>query len=487
MKLKELLDRVEVLEASADLEMEITGVCYDSRTAEAGSLFVAIRGLEDDGHKYISAALERGARCVIAEEAPAADVPYILVKSGRRALAAAAASFYGHPAERLKVIGVTGTNGKTTVTHLMKTVLETITGEKVGLIGTNSILIGEEALPTERTTPESCDIQRIFREMLDAGCAYAVMEVSSHALALDRVYGIEFELGIFTNLTPDHLDFHKDMDDYCAAKARLFTMCRNGAVNIDDEYGIEMLRGATCPVVTYSANNAEADIAAKRIRLLPDRVAFTALMIGQLQEVELGIPGMISVYNALSVLAGAVSMGMETSAVADALRRGHGVKGRVEVVPTDRPFTVIIDYAHTPDALKNIIATVRGFAKGRVVTLFGCGGDRDRAKRPLMGAVAAESSDFVVVTSDNPRTEEPGAIIRDILKGMDGTETPYTVIESRREAIAWVLDNAQPEDTLILAGKGHETYQVFGKEKIHFDEREVIAEHLAARAGAEEA
>lgn len=481
MKLKALLNGIILKEFDADMELDIKGISFDSRSTSEGDLFVAIKGYESDGHQFMNAAVEKGAVCVLCEEKPADGVPYVLIENTRRDLSVASANWFGNPALDLKIIGVTGTNGKTTTSNLMKSIIEKCSGAKVGLIGTNHNMIGDEILPTERTTPESYQIQELFRKMADAGCAYAVMEVSSHALYLDRVYGVMFEVGVFTNLTPDHLDFHRTMEEYGKAKALLFRQSRYGVINLDDKYAPIMLDAATCPVYTYSVNQDSADLVAKRVKLFADKVEFCALTIGSLQKVELGIPGLISVYNALSSITAAVALGFDMEKITDALRTCVGVKGRAEVVPTGRDFTVIIDYAHTPDALENIIKTFREVTAGRLVTLFGCGGDRDATKRPVMGDIAARLSDFVIVTSDNPRTEVPGNIINDILAGMQGTKTPYIVIENRREAIGWAIQNALPGDIVILAGKGHETYQIFGKEKVHFDEREVVAEFLSGK------
>jgi len=479
MKLSEILNGIETVRSTADSDIEVNGISYDSRRTEPGDMFVAITGFESDGHRFIASAIERGAVCVLCEREPEADVPYILVENTRRGLALASRNFFRDPAGEMKIIGVTGTNGKTTTTTLIKSVIEKTLGAKVGLIGTNGNMIGDEFLPTERTTPESYELMKLFREMADAGCTHAVMEVSSHALCLDRVYGVTFEVGVFSNLTQDHLDFHKTMDNYAAAKAILFTRCRRGVINIDDPYAQVMLDAATCPVMTYSAENDSADLVAKRTRLHADSVEFCALTTGNIEAIKLGIPGRFSVYNALAAYGACLQLGIRPQDASAALNECRGVKGRAEVVPTGRDFTILIDYAHTPDALENIITTVKDVAKGRTVTLFGCGGDRDRTKRPIMGRIAAELSDFVIVTSDNPRTEVPGAIIEDILEGMKGTKTPYKVIENRREAIAWAIRNAQPDDVIILAGKGHETYQILGREKVHFDEREVVAEILA--------
>ncbi len=478
MNLAELLSGVDITDAKADLSQEITGVSYDSRTTAGGNLFIAVIGFESDGHAYISTAMDKGAACVLCEQPPSDDIPYIQTSNTRRALAVVSANWFGRPADKLVIVGVTGTNGKTTTTTLIKNMLEHCSGEKTGLIGTNEIVIGDTTYDAQHTTPESYDVHRYFAEMLEAGCTYAVMEVSSHALILDRVYGIGFKVGVFTNLTHEHLDFHKTMDDYADAKARLFRQCEHAVINIDDTYGEHMVRAATGQLLTYSVDNDEADLVAKRVRVFPDHIDFCALTLEKLQTIELNIPGRFSIYNALAAVGVGLCLGLELPTIAEALGESKGVKGRLEVVPTGRDFTVVIDYAHKPFALENIIQAFKEFATGRVVTVFGCGGDRDKTKRPLMGEIAARLSDYVIVTSDNPRTEEPGAIIDDILAGMSETKTPYSVIENRKKAIGWAIKNAQPEDIIILAGKGHETYQIIGKEKSHFDEREIVREFL---------
>ncbi len=472
MKLKELLKNVDIEDISADLELEINEVCYDSRLVKPGDMFVAIRGFETDGHKYIGSAKEKGALAVVCEQAPE-GIPYVEVENSRKALAMIAGNRFGHPAEDMHTIGVTGTNGKTTTTYLVKHILEKA-GCKVGLIGTNQNLIGDEVIETERTTPESYELHRLFRRMKDAGCTHVVMEVSSHSLALDRVYGINFEVGAFTNLTQDHLDFHKTMEEYRKAKAKLFGMCKKGVVNLDDGVSGKMLEDAKCECFTFSCGNAEADLTARNISLEPDGVKFLANTMGELARVSLCIPGKFSVENALCALGIAVQLGIPVSDAADALASAKGVKGRVEVVPTDTDYTVLIDYAHSPDGVENVLNTVKGFAKGRVIALFGCGGDRDKTKRPKMGAIAAKLANYCVVTSDNPRTEEPEAIINDILEGMKGVKTPVRVIPDRTEAIHWALTHARKNDVIVLMGKGHETYQEINHVKHHMDEREIV-------------
>ena len=477
MKLRELLQGIDLLEAGADLEMEITGVSYDSRNTRPGDLFVAMAGYETDGHRFIPMARARGAACVLCQERPAEEGPCVLVRDSREALALAGRNWFGNPAAAMTMTAVTGTNGKTTTTYLLKDVLEKTLGAKVGLIGTNQNMVGQEVLHTERTTPESFELQALFRRMADAGCTHVVMEVSSHALCLKRVTGIRFAAGVFTNLSQDHLDFHETMENYCDAKALLFRQCGAGVYNADDPWAERATRNAPCPLSSFG--QSAGDLRAQGVRLAADGVAFNALLGEETVPVHVGIPGGFTVYNALGVLAAARVLGVPLAAAAAALSTSEGVKGRAEIVPVPWNYTVLIDYAVTPDAIENILTTVRGFAKGRVVLLFGCGGDRDRGKRPKMGRIAARLADFVIVTSDNPRTEVPGDIIREILPGLEGSSTPWAVVEDRVEAIRYALDHAQPEDVIILAGKGHETYQIVGREKRHLDEREVVAGYIA--------
>ncbi|MCI9562745.1 MAG: UDP-N-acetylmuramoyl-L-alanyl-D-glutamate--2,6-diaminopimelate ligase [Oscillospiraceae bacterium] len=477
MKLGELLHNIPILETNADLEQEITGVSYDSRHTSPGDLFIALEGYETDGHRFIPMAREKGAACVLCQKAPQDGGPYVRTGDSRGALAQAGRNWFGDPAREMTMVGVTGTNGKTTTTYLLKDVLEKAAGAKVGLIGTNQNMVGDEVLHTERTTPESFELQALFRRMADAGCTHVVMEVSSHALCLQRVAGIRFAAGLFTNLSQDHLDFHGSMEDYCGAKALLFRQCEKGVYNADDPWADRVTRDAPCPLSSFGEKAGE--LRGENIRLAVDGVDFDACRDGETVPVRVNIPGGFTVYNTLGVMAAARELGVPLADSARVLRQSAGVKGRVEVVPVPGEYTVLIDYAVTPDAIENVLATVRDFARGRVVILFGCGGDRDRGKRPKMGRIAARMADFVVVTSDNPRTEVPGDIIADILPGLEGTETPYVVVEDRVEAIRYALDHARKDDVIILAGKGHETYQIVGHEKRHLDEREVVAAYIA--------
>ena len=478
MKLKELLTDIPVLECTADPELDIQNIYYDSRKVTEGSLFVAVSGFESDGNRFIPMALSKGAVAVVTAKKPDIDVPYILVESDRLALALLGCNFFGHPARNMTMIGVTGTNGKTSVTLLLKQVLEKTLGAKVGLIGTMANMVGEEVIPTERTTPESFELQALFARMRDAGCTHVVMEVSSHAIALERIGGTHFDIAAFTNLTEDHLDFHKTMDAYCVAKAELFRRCDKAVVNADDSYSGRILSAAACPVLTTSVAG-KADISAKNLELLSEGIRFTAISEGEEVAVQLPIPGKFTVYNALTVMGIAKQLGISLADCAESLKTAQGVKGRVEVVPTPgMPYSVLIDYAHTPDGLENVLSSVKDFCKGRLIAVFGCGGDRDPMKRPIMGAIGVKLSDFAVITSDNPRTEDPMAIIEDILKGVKKEHGEYIVMEDRRAAIRYAMDIAEKNDIIVLAGKGHETYQDIGGHKYHLDEREEVAAHL---------
>lgn len=469
MYLNDLAKNIDVLERKGEGNPEITGVHYNSATVKEGGLFVAIEGFKTDGHKYIADAVKRGAAAVICSHyAEDADVIQLKVADCRKAEAIVSAQFFGNPSRNFKLIGVTGTNGKTTVTHLVKHILD-YCGYTTGLIGTNYNMIGDKILDTGRTTPDSFELQKLFSDMAQGGVDYAIMEVSSHALYLSRVYGCEFEVGAFTNLTQDHLDFHGTMEEYANAKAMLFGMSRNAVINADDSYGIMMAQKCPCPYTMYGTNGAKLN--AEDIVLNESGVSFN--LDGQ--KFKLGIPGGFSVYNALCAIGICESLGIKKEDIAKALSTAKGVKGRAEIVDTgNTDYTVMIDYAHTPDGIENILKTARGFAKGRVVIVFGCGGDRDNTKRPIMGAIAGSLADFCIVTSDNPRTEDPLSIIAMVEEGVKKESSDYVIIENRRDAIKYALDNAISGDVIILAGKGHETYQILNSGTIHFDEREVV-------------
>ena len=483
MKLRKLLAGVPLTEEEFDGGLEISSLSYDSRTLEPGALFVALPGAKTDGSRFIDQAMERGAAAVLCEHPPERPGPWLTTPDARLALALTSANWFGHPGKEMTLIAVTGTNGKTTTTCLIKEMLEQTLSVPVGLVGTNRNLVGQRELPAHRTTPESYELQRLLRTMADAGCACAVMEVSSHALIQHRTAGLTFDVGVFTNLTQDHLDYHKTMEEYRRAKGLLFAQCRRSVVNLDDEAGRWYAGRISGPVFTYSENRAQADLTARNIRLFPGHVEFEAVTLGHIARVHLPIPGGFSIYNALAALSAGLCLELPLERLAPALRSVHGVKGRVEVVPVPRAYTVLIDYAHSPNALENILLTARDFTAGRLICLFGCGGDRDKTKRPIMGAIARELADLVVLTSDNPRTEEPEAIIRDIQAGMAEGEAPVHVEPDRRRAIAWVLDQGQPGDVIVLAGKGHETYQEINGVQFPMDEREIVASWFRARDG----
>jgi len=422
----------------------------DSRKVKEGDIFVAIKGFNFDGHNFIKQAEENGASKIYCEKKiNDVNIPQVIVENSRKAAGELASEFYGFPTKSFKLVGVTGTNGKTTTTYMVKSILES-TGEKVGLIGTNQNMIGTKALHTERTTPDSVDLQELFGDMRDAKCEYVVMEVSSHALALDRVAGSYFEVGAFTNLTQDHLDFHKDFEDYFAAKCKLFEMADKKVINVDNEWGRRIV-----------AMN------------LPNTMQVRASDINF--QLPSNIVGQFNYENAAVARGICIQLGLTNEQIIKGFANFKGVNGRMELV-YDADFKVIIDYAHTPDGLSNILKTAREFCEGRLVVVFGCGGDRDKAKRPIMGRIASELADICIVTSDNPRTEKPEEIINEILMGMD--ECDNTIITNRREAIEYALKNAKKDDVIILAGKGHEDYQIIGTEKHHFDEHEIVGEIL---------
>ena len=473
MRLRELLEGMEVISQTISPDTEITHVCVDSRATQKGSLFVAVPGNRCDGGHYARQAVDRGAVCVVCQSELPPDLPWVKVRVARLALSQLACRWYGHPSRQLTMLGVTGTNGKTTVTYLLRHILQR-TGMKTGLIGTVQNIVGEQTLPAQRTTPDALQIQQLLSAMTKNGCSHAVMEVSSHALDQHRAEGIDFAVGIFTNLTEDHLDYHGTMGCYCDAKAKLFQMSRMGVCNADDPWTERLLAGASCPSVYYGIHNP-AEVWAEDIFLHSRSVDFTVCTARTRTPVHLGVPGRFSVYNALGAIAACGELGIPPEECAAALATFPGVAGRMEVVPTPgKPYTLLIDYAHTPDALENVLKTVRGFAQNRVIAVFGCGGDREREKRPLMGHIAGKLADLTIITSDNPRTEEPMAIIRDILPGIAGAEDKYIVEPDRRGAIALAMGRAAAGDVIVLCGKGHETYQEIGDKTIPMDEREIV-------------
>ncbi|MBE7011973.1 MAG: UDP-N-acetylmuramoyl-L-alanyl-D-glutamate--2,6-diaminopimelate ligase [Ruminococcaceae bacterium] len=474
MKLSELLKNVDVEEIIGNGELNISGITFDSRQVKPGYLFICIPGFKVDGHDFASDAIEKGAVAILAEHSvEGVCATTVIVKNARRETSTIASNFYDHPDKKLKLIGITGTNGKTTTTYLIKSIIEN-TGKVVGLIGTNQNIIGKTVIPSHHTTPDFIELMELLSQMKEEGAEYVVMEVSSHSLALDRVAACQFEVGAFTNITQDHLDFHETMENYLEAKSKLFSLCKTGVINNDSDAANYLIdKAKNCHIMTYGINN-QSEIMAKNVNLRGSGIDFDLVIGDEKVRIDLAIPGEFSVYNALTAISCCVRLGFSLAEIAEGLKVADGVKGRVEVVRTNTNYTVIIDYAHTPDGLLNIINTIRGFAKARVITVFGCGGDRDKAKRPLMGKIAGELSDFCVVTSDNPRSENPSDIIADILAGISGTGCNYAVVENRFDAIEFALDHAEKDDIILLAGKGHETYQILKDRTIVFDEREIV-------------
>lgn len=458
-------------------DVEITGITSDSREIKDGYAFVCIKGVADDGHNYAVTAAQKGAAVVITEHKMDVDNE-IVVSDTRELYADMCSRWFGNPADSLKLIGVTGTNGKTSITYMLKSILEHA-GHKVGLIGTIQNMIGSEVIETKNTTPGVYELNRLFSLMKENGCDYVVMEVSSHALDQKRVCALTFEAAIFTNLTQDHLDYHITMENYLMAKKRLFTMCKTAIVNSDDEYCNSLVDGLDCNIVTYSLGD-ESTYSAKAVKYKPTSVEYELVSNNILNHIKFNTGGKFSVYNSMCAVVTALELGFSIDTVSNAIESIEGIKGRVESVPTGRDFTVIIDYAHTPDGLKNILKTFRDCEKNRVIVLFGCGGDRDKTKRPIMGGIAARYADYVIVTSDNPRSEDPDKIIEDILVGTNASNTPIKVIPNRIEAIKYAISIAQSGDIIVLAGKGHETYQILNTGTIHLDEREIVKEALTA-------
>ena len=478
MKLGELLQGVSGLEIGAPAALEITSLAYDSRRVERGALFFAIRGEKADGHDFIPQALERGAAAVVSERAAPADLASHWVRAPRirRALAAASRNFYGRPDSPLQLVGITGTNGKTTTAYLLESIFRAA-GIPTGLFGTIEYRFGGRTLTALNTTPESLDLLECLAELVGSGGKAAVMEVSSHALAQERVWGLHFAAAVFTNLTQDHLDYHKDFEHYFAAKRRLFEGLGAGppdlaVINADDEWGRQLLDLPFARRITYGMNSG-AEVRAKEFHQdLSGLRALVQTPMGTL-DIESPLVGRANLANLLAATATAVGLGVEGAKVKEGIAALAAVRGRFERVDEGQPFLVVVDYAHTDDALRNALKTARELTRRRLITVFGCGGDRDRTKRPLMGEAAGSLSDHVVLTSDNPRTEDPLLIMNDVLVGLQKAGKPYGVEIDRESAIRKALEVAGEGDVVVIAGKGHETYQILKDRKIPFDDREV--------------
>ena len=475
MKLSELLEGVSVV--SGGFDTQITDVTDDTGKVSKGSVFVCIKGAHFDGHDAAADMIQRGAVAVVCTHSVGLEQE-IIVENTRMAYALMCANFFDNPARKLKLIGLTGTNGKTSTTYFIKSLFE-LFEIKMGLIGTMQNMIGEECFEAKYTTPPAYELQALFAKMVEAGCRYCVMEVSSQALAQGRVEGLHFSTAIFTNLTQDHLDYHGTMENYAAAKKLLLQNCDTAIINADDPHAAYMAQGLSCKVYTYSAENNDADFVAKNIVLSARGVTYELLGDDMIARLKCPVPGSFTVYNTLCAASAAISEGLDFRKTVSAFSSLKGVKGRIEVVPTDTDYTVIIDYAHSPDGIINILSSVKEFAKGRVIIVFGCGGDRDAGKRPKMAAAAASLADFVVLTSDNPRTEDPVKIVDDAAVGLQGSSVAQKIIVERTEAIRFALGEAKADDIIVLAGKGHETYQIIGREKRHYDEREIVKGILA--------
>ena len=481
MLLKELLKGLDYEVLNGNLEKEIKDITQSDRNIKENDLYICVSGFKVDGHDFALSAIEKGAKAIICEKpikTDREDVAIIKVDDARCAMAKVASNYYGNPSSKLKIIGITGTNGKTTSAFLMKDILER-EGKKVGLIGTIANYIGKKAIHTERTTPGSIELHELFKEMVDSDVEYCVMEVSSHSLALHRVFGLDFLCGIYTNLTRDHLDFHKTFEEYYKAKFKLFEMSKNCIINVDDEYGLRVLKdleNENKNIITYSIHS-KSDLVGFNIKADEKGSSFEVKSMNENFKFFVDIPGEYNVYNSLGCIGAAKALGISNENIKRGLEEVT-VPGRCERVAKEfkLPFEIIIDYAHTPDGIENILKTARAFTKNRLISVFGCGGDRDKVKRPIMGDFGVKLSDIAIITSDNPRTEEPMEIIKEIINGIESKN--YRVIENRHEAIKEAINIAKEGDVVVIAGKGHETYQILKEETIHFDEREVVTEIL---------
>ena len=474
MLLQYLLENLTNVEISGQTNREINKIEYNSNKIKNGDVFVAITGYKDNGIKYIDDAISKGAVAIVHEGdiEHKEDITYIKVENARIALAIMASTYYGDPARKLKMIGITGTKGKTTTAYMIRDIM-LASGKKIGMIGTVCNTYGKVTEESIRTSPESLDLQALLARMVDAGMEYVVMEVSSHALELERVYGIKFLVGVFTNLSEDHLDFHKTMDKYLEAKAKLFKQSDFAIINGDDIYAPRLLKMIDIKKATYGLDNA-VDLTATDIRVNPSYVEFKMYVNRMLETIRINIPGRFTVYNALAAIGVCSLFGAQMDAISGALGALR-VPGRNEVVELNKTFTVIVDYAHTPASLEAILSSAKKYTKGRIICVFGCGGNRDKEKRAMMGEISGRLADFTIITTDNPRDEKPSKIIEDIESGIKQTRGLYKYIENRRQAIKFAMRIAWKSDVIIIAGKGHETYQeVENGKKLYFDDKEIV-------------
>lgn len=474
MKLYELFEDKSQLKQA---DREISLITDNTKKVQKDCIFVCVKGGSFDGHDAAKEMIEKGAALVVAERDLGLGDKQIVVENSRKFYGELCAAWFGHPERKMKFIGVTGTNGKTTITNVIKNILMK-NGIKTGLIGTIQNEIGDETVHTDNTTPMAFDYMQLLAKMADAGCEYVVMEVSSFGLVQYRIGPTHFDIGVFTNLTQDHLDYHKTMENYYLAKKMMFQSCDYAVVNIDDDYGKRLFSEISCEKKSYGRTH-EADCYSDIVKMKADGTSFWYCYDGKSQMVEMKIPGMFNVSNVTAAITVCLKVGIPIENILRAVADYNGVKGRCEIIPTGRDFTVICDYAHTPDAIENILKSVKEYTQNRLICLFGCGGNRDAKKRPLMAQAAAKYADRLVITSDNPRDEIPEAIIDDILLGLDKSDIPFDVVVDRCKAIYHSLEIAEAGDVIVLAGKGHEDYQVLpGNEHIHFDEREIVSEGL---------
>ncbi len=478
MILRRLISDINPVSTKGNLDININNIVYDSRQVEENNLFICIKGFKTDGHKYIDNAIQNGARAILIEkdiEIYRNDITYIKVEDSRKTMSYLAAAFFDYPLDQLSLIGVTGTNGKTTTTFLIKAILEQA-GYKTGLIGTIKIFIGDDTFPATRTTPESLDLYRNFKKMVDQEVKYCVMEVSSHALDLKRVQGMNFLMAVFTNITQDHLDYHKSIEKYLEAKCKLFSQLQKdgyGIVNIDDSHSQEIIEATSGKILTYGIEDP-AEIVAKNIELNPRGASF--LISGfENTRINLNLTGMFNIYNSLAAIGCGQALEINKETIKQGIENLPGVPGRFELINEGQTFTVVVDYAHTPDGMENVLQTAKELVSDNIIVVFGCGGDRDRGKRPLMGQIGVEYGDYCIITSDNPRSEDEMTIIKEIETGIEEMEAlaPYKVIPDREQAIIHAIEKASGDDMVIIFGKGHETYQVFKNKTIHFDDSEI--------------
>jgi UDP-N-acetylmuramoyl-L-alanyl-D-glutamate--2,6-diaminopimelate ligase len=484
MKLYEILKGIDHEVLVGDLNLEVCNITWDSRNVDRNSLFIAVKNRNIDRHDFVLDAVNNGAIALVVEyEIPniPEDITVIKVKESRKSMAIIAKNYYGNPAEKLKVIGVTGTNGKTSVSYFISKILEDFK-IRCGIIGTIENTVAGQRMKTNKlnpTTPDSIELQGSLAEMLCYGATHAAIEVTSSALSQDRVYGCEFDIGVFTNLTQDHLEEHGTMENYKNAKLKLFKMCKKGIINIDDAAAVDIISTADCELITYGIENV-CDFRATNIKYTSSGVNFNLEHNSEIRKASINIPGRFSVYNALSAIASCYCLGMDLDDIIKGVKAISEVPGRFQTIPNSKGILTIVDYAHSPDGLENILTSVKQFAKGRIILVFGCGGNRDTGKRPIMGEIAGRYSDYCIITSDNPRKEVPGLIIDDIKVGVNKTNCIYEKIEDRKQAILKALSIAETCDTVIIAGKGHENYQILKEEIIHFSDEEVVKEYFSS-------